>query len=150
MDAILRTVVLCLGLSMMATFAWAQSEALRPVMLTPNEFVWVARGELGSSATIVGDASKAGMYAGILKMTSGLRVQPHSHPDNRVVTILAGTFYIGYGDKFDESKLKALPAGSIYTEPANQPHFAWAKDGEVVFFAVGNGPTATTPVRPTQ
>jgi hypothetical protein len=28
-----------------------------------------------------------------------------------------------YGDKFDPAKLKALPAGSFYIEPANVNHF---------------------------
>ena len=40
--------------------------------------------------------------------------------------------------------MKALPAGSIFTEPARQPHFVWAKDGEVVIQVIGNGPSATT------
>ena len=148
MKPTLCAAVSCLCLSMTATFALAQGEPLRPVALTPDELVWVGVGELGSAAVVVGDNKKTGMYAGVLKMTSGLRVQPHSHPDNRVVTILSGTFYVGYGDKFDESKLKALRPGSVYTEPANQPHFAWTKDGEVLLQAVGIGPSGTTPIRP--
>ena len=150
MKATLRATVFCLCLSMTATFALAQGDPIRSVMLTPGELAWVDRGAIGHTAVIVGDSTKTGMYAVLLKMRSGHRVEPHSHPDNRVATILSGTFYVGYGEKFDESKLKALPAGSVYTEPANQPHFAWAKDGEVIIQGVGIGPSGTTPVRPSQ
>ena len=45
---------------------------------------------------------------------------------------MSGTLYMGYGDRFDESTMTALPAGSIWTEPAKQTHFVWAKDGEAV------------------
>jgi hypothetical protein len=56
---------------------------------------------------------------------------------------------MGYGDRFDESAMKALPAGSIWTEPAKQTHFVWAKDGEVIIQVVGgNGPSGITRVEP--
>jgi len=41
--------------------------------------------------------------------------------------------WAGYGDHFDESLLKPLPAGSVWTEPGKVPHFAWTKDGDVMF-----------------
>jgi hypothetical protein len=61
-----------------------------------------------------------------------------------LTSILAGTLLVGYGEQFDEGKMKALPAGSPFTEPARHPHFAWAKDGEVVIQVVGHGPSDTT------
>jgi hypothetical protein len=62
---------------------------------------------------------------------------------------MSGTLYIGYGEQFDESAMKALPAGSIWTEPAKQPHFVLVKDGEVVFQVVGsNGPSGVTRIKP--
>ena len=58
---------------------------------------------------------------------------------------LLGTLYVGYGEQFDENAMKALPAGSIWTEPAKQTHFVWAKDGEAVIQVVGaNGPSGVT------
>ena len=39
---------------------------------------------------------------------------PHWHPDEvRTVAILSGTFYFDSGDKWDESKFKAYPAGTF-------------------------------------
>jgi len=55
--------------------------------------------------------------------------------------------YYGYGDTFDESKLKALGPGSVIVEPKDQPHFAMTKDEPVTIQLVAEGPTATNPVR---
>jgi uncharacterized RmlC-like cupin family protein len=74
------------------------------------------------------------------------KIQPHFHFNDRIVVVLSGTLYVGYGTQFEETQLKALPAGSIWTEPAKQPHFAWAKDGEVIIQATGIGPLVTTQV----
>jgi hypothetical protein len=95
MKVTLRATVVCLALSTTATFALAQGDPIRTVMLTPGELAWVDRGAIGHTALIVGDPTKSGMYAVLLRMRSGLRVEPHSHPDNRVATILSGTFYVG-------------------------------------------------------
>jgi hypothetical protein len=50
---------------------------------------------------------------------------------------------VGYGDKFDAAKLKALPAGSYHTEPANVNHFSLIKEEGVIVQITGTGTTAT-------
>src|SRR5438876_7774561 len=52
--------------------------------------------------------------------------------------------YFGSGDKWDESKFKAYPAGTFYSEPSKAPHFTWAKDGEVIIQITGVGPSGKT------
>ncbi len=52
--------------------------------------------------------------------------------------------YVGYGEQLDESAMKALKPGSIWTSHEKHPHFVWAKDGEVVIQVVGFGPTGDT------
>ena len=41
------------------------------------------------------------------------------------------------------TELKTLPAGSVYTEPSNGPHFAMTGDEPVVVLITGTGPTDT-------
>ena len=56
---------------------------------------------------------------------------------------------MGYGETFDKSAMKVLPAGSVWTEPARAPHYVWAKVDEVTIQVFGaNGPSGVTPVRP--
>jgi quercetin dioxygenase-like cupin family protein len=75
-----------------------------------------------------------------LKFPKGFRIAPHTHPDSREVTILSGVYATGYGETFDDTKLKILPAGSFYTEPANVPHFIEIKE-ETVLQVSGTGPS---------
>jgi hypothetical protein len=68
--------------------------------------------------------------------------------DDRVATVVAGTWYIGYGDRFATTALKALPPGSFYTEPAIRTHFAETRDEPVIVQITGIGPSSTHYVDP--
>ena len=65
---------------------------------------------------------------------------PHSHPEDRVYTVISGIFYIGLGDEFDAGKLQAYPAGSVIILPGNTSHFHWAKSGEYITQVTAIGP----------
>jgi hypothetical protein len=80
----------------------------------------------------------------LLRLEPHKRIMPLSHPDSRFVTILSGTFYIAFGDTFDETKLKALPPGGIYTEPAKTNHFGESRNESVIVAITGYGPSGTT------
>ena len=71
----------------------------------------------------------------------------HTHRDDRVATVVSGTWYFGYGTRHDPAALKPLPAGSFYTE-AGEPHFAETKDEAVTVYITGNGPSDTNYVEP--
>jgi hypothetical protein len=112
--------------------------------ITPGELVWKPGRVPGHEiAPIVGDSTKPGPYVEHVKFPPDSISQPHSHPESRMYTILSGTWYVGYGDTFDPAKLKTLPPGSFYTEPANVTHFSQIKEDGVVVQIIGNGPTAT-------
>lgn len=70
---------------------------------------------------LVGDPTKPGPYTIRLKFPAGYKVAPHTHPDSREVTILSGTWYTGYGEKFDPAALKELPAGSFTPSRQTSP-----------------------------
>ena len=96
------------------------------------------------TAVLYGDPSKPGVYVMRVKIPAGFKIMPHTHPDEwRTEVVLSGTQYFGVGEKWDESKLKSLPAGTFFAEPKGTPHFAWAKDGEVIVQITAMGPTGT-------
>jgi quercetin dioxygenase-like cupin family protein len=150
MNKIILRVACTAAFVLSVSTAFAQSEPLKTARLTPDELKRAPTQTGNQQAIIAGDPQKTGMYAYRTKFAANFRNQPHYHPDERIVTIVSGTLYVGYGEQFDESKLRALPAGSIFTEPAKQPHFVWAKDGEVIIQVIGYGPSATTPVQSNQ
>jgi quercetin dioxygenase-like cupin family protein len=119
--------------------------------LTPDEMKWASQGALalpGLEQTIlIGDPAKPGPYTVRLKFPAGFKVKPHTHPDSREVTILSGTWYTGYGDTTDPAKLKALPAGSFYTEPANVAHYVEVRE-PVIIQVSGTGPSGRKFVGP--
>jgi len=132
-----------------AVAALAQGTA--PVALTADKMQWSPQGALAlpglEQVSLVGDPSKPGPYTIRLKFPAGYKLAPHTHPDPREVTILSGTWYTGYGEQADPALLKALPAGSFYTEPANVSHFVVVRQ-PVMIQVSGTGPSGRTFVKP--
>jgi quercetin dioxygenase-like cupin family protein len=131
------------ALSMLATIAAS------PVAIVPEELRWVRppKTEKVEVAWVLGEESKAEPYLLRVKFGAGARMPPHTHPDTRNTTVLAGTLYVGFGDVFDESAVVAVPTGAVYVAPAGVAHYVWAKDGDVVYQEAGVGPTAILPVK---
>jgi len=127
--------------------------------LTPGEFKFPQQGNPGTGSSGVGgietvvlkgDPNESGVYTIMLRVPAHTQIAAHSHRDDRVATVVSGTWHIGYGDKFDESKLKTLTPGSFYTEPPGRNHFAETGDEPVVVQITGSGPSSTEYVDPTQ
>ena len=91
-----------------------------------------------------GDPTKPGLYTIQLTVPANTKIEAHTHPDDRVATVISGTWQIGYGTAFDEKNLKALVPGSFYTEPPNVAHFARTGNTAVMVQITGYGPTGTT------
>ena len=91
-----------------------------------------------------GDPTKTGLYTILLRVPAHTRIAAHRHPDDRIATVVSGTWYFGYGKTFDPAGLKALPAGSFYTEPPDEDHFAETRDTGAVLQITGLGSTGTT------
>ena len=123
---------------------------LTPTPVLPSQLSWAGppNNSALKAAWIVGSEHAAGLYQLRVKLAQGGQIPPHTHPDTRNSTVLAGTLYVGFGPRFDESKVVAIPTGGLYVAPANVPHYLWAKDGEVEYQEAGIGPTATVPLAP--
>src|ERR1700730_40212 len=99
-------------------------------------------------AVLVGDPAKLGLYVIRVRLPRRTRVMPHKHAEDRIYTVMSGTFYIGLGETFDESKLMAYAPGSVVVLPGNQPHFHFAKSGEYVTQVSAIGPLGLSYVDP--
>jgi pimeloyl-ACP methyl ester carboxylesterase/quercetin dioxygenase-like cupin family protein len=127
--------------------------------ITPAEFKFPQRGNPGTGSSGVGgietvvlkgDPNQKGVYTIMLRIPAHTQIAAHSHRDDRIATVISGTWHIGYGDEFDESKLKTLPPGSFYTEPPDKNHFAETGDDPVVVQITGFGPSSTAYVDPSK
>jgi quercetin dioxygenase-like cupin family protein len=110
---------------------------------TPEQMIWEPNPRVAGLgvAPIISNGKMPGYYVYRVKFPPGRVVQAHSHPDDRTYTVISGTWRIGWGEKYDESKLITLGPGSFYTEPAGVPHFVATPDGEAIVQVTGTGPT---------
>ena len=92
-------------------------------------------------AILEGDPAKPGPFVFRVKVPDGYKIPPHTHPKAERVTVIAGTFHLGMGEKFDATKAEPLPAGTYGTWPAGMKHYVWVK-GETVVQFHGDGPWA--------
>jgi quercetin dioxygenase-like cupin family protein len=121
-----------------------------PLSRRPSEFVWKPQPALSKGAefaVLLGNLSAPGRYVFRLRVPEGHRALPHTHPDERIYTVLSGTFWIGWGEEFDEGSLEEYPEGSVILVRAGRHHYQAARNGGYVVQVEGEGPTAVDYVR---
>ena len=146
------TATLALG-SIAAPVALAQSGthmASDHMMATPDELKWVDIPSLQPGAKIAvieSPINQAGPVTFRLKLPANYQIPAHWHPAIEHVTVISGTFNMGTGDKLDQTKSRALTAGSVAIMQPKTNHFAWTKD-ETIVQVHGMGPWGVTYVNP--
>ena len=91
-------------------------------------------------AVIVGDPTGPGLYTTRVKVPTGVKLMPHTHPEDRLYTVISGVFYIGLGEQFDPERLQAYPPGAVVSLPGGTAHFHWARSGEYITQISAIGP----------
>jgi quercetin dioxygenase-like cupin family protein len=140
------------ALMILAVACSATAPSIPELRLTPTEIASGDKGDsqIGSSKLagvhtkiLAGDPASAGFYSILLFVPPHTTIPAHSHRDDRMATVVSGTWHFGYGTRFDESVLKTLPVGSVYSEPGGVNHFARTAEDSVVVHISGFGPTDT-------
>jgi len=132
--------VLAVAILLMPVFALAQSHAI----VTPNQLAWKPLIPGVEMAVVSGDPDKkGGLYVLRIRTEGEVRVPPHWHQTDEHVTVLAGSFLVARGEKYDASKLIELKPGAHSLMPATMPHFGVHKAGNVVE-VYGEGPFTPT------
>ncbi len=119
------------------------------VFKLPDQIDWKepANGMTGiRQAVLAGDPAKAGLYVMMVKWLAGNHMsRPHFHPNDRFITVLSGTWWVGTGTKFDPDRTVPMPAGSFVVHYGKQVHYDGAKGEDAVLLIVGEGPATATP-----
>ena len=99
-------------------------------------------------AVLEGDpAASSGDFTIRIKMPDGYRIPPHWHPKRENVTVVSGTFKVGMGDTFDETKMGSFGVGSFAYMDPSMHHYAMAS-GETIVQVHGMSPLAFNYVNP--
>lgn len=118
-----------------SAMTWADRIKKEIVGQTPEQVRWFTPPYYKDGrqrAQLLGDSSKGGPWIDRVKIPGGMRVLAHTHPQDELVTVIEGTWYLGAGERFDPDKLKGYPAGSFIVIPAGVPHFVATKEGGVI------------------
>ena len=115
----------------------------------PDQIPWGPVTSNGNQqAVLLGDPSKPGPYIVMVRWLPGHMSRPHFHPNDRYITVLSGTWWMGSGPRFDPENTVPVPAGSFVTHFGRQVHYDGAKGEPTVLLITGEGPGTSTPAEP--
>lgn len=132
--------------------ASAAAGAMRQTRLAPAEIGALAKGGAGRGTSgvsgirttiLYGNPAVSGPYTIEIRVPPHTTIAAHTHRDDRTGVVVSGRWFFGYGAMMTEKRLKSLPPGSFYTEPAGMAHFAQTRDEPAVVYISGQGPTDT-------
>ena len=92
------------------------------------------------------DPTKPGFYMVMNRFKPGAFSKPRFHPNDRFITVIKGTWYVGTGNKWDKDATIPVKAGGAVTHFGKEVHYDGAKDEEVVVLITGEGPGTSTQV----
>ena len=65
-----------------------------------------------NQAVLQGDPTKPGLYVVMNRFKPGNFSKPHFHPNDRFITVIKGTWWVGTGNKWDKDATVPVKAGS--------------------------------------
>ena len=144
------------GLKACATCAWGavwvggvtiavfgqapQKPATGPLVDGKHLLMQIEQVPLAGNTTIFGDPSKPGPYILRTQLAPNATTRPRYHNQDRWVTVLKGTWWVGQGNVFRTDTLVPVREGGVMYQPANLRTFDVAGSGEVTLQISGNGP----------
>lgn len=111
----------------------------------PSQIEWKDTPIGAKVAVVHGDPDRAGFYIELVKWAPHQMSRPHFHPNDRFITVISGTWWVGTGSKFDPESTVPMPPGSFVTHFAKQIHYDGSKDEETIIEIVGEGPATVIP-----
>jgi len=116
--------------------------------MLPDQIHWKKspNGKGPDTAILFGDPEKPGAFYELLtRWPPHTMSRPHFHANDRFIYVVSGTWWVGWGTKYDPDSTFAMPAGSFVRHFGKKIHYDGSKEGEVVLLMAGEGPAAATP-----
>jgi quercetin dioxygenase-like cupin family protein len=114
---------------------------------TPDQIAWKDMG-INRRAVLAGDPDKPGLSVQMLRLTKGNNFSgPHLYPNDRFITVLDGTWWVGSGNKPDPARLAVpMKTGTFVTHFGQHAIWDGTKDEDAVLLVIGEGPQTSTGV----
>ena len=143
-----RSWLLALAVATVVSLTTVKATDLNPAAINikmPDQLNWTTTASGAGEVVLHGDPSKPGTYVVLTKWSAHHMSHPHFHPNDRFITVISGTWWVGTGPKFQPDSTVPVQAGSFVTHYGKQIHYDGAKDGDVLLEIVGEGPATATP-----
>jgi hypothetical protein len=128
----------------LAPYVGAEATPLSRLAFSAPAFAAKLSLATAANAPLYGDPTKPGPYAYFNKWKTGNMSRPHFHENDRYISVLAGTWWVGSGKKFDPESTVPLGAGTTVIHTGKQVHYDGAKQGEAILLIHGIGPATST------
>ncbi|HEX8764918.1 MAG TPA: cupin domain-containing protein [Candidatus Acidoferrum sp.] len=148
-----RVVVVIAGIAVLAMAGFSQekkegTEAHKIVHFGDLKWAPIIKG--CDLAPVAGDMNAEGApFVLRIRCADGAKIPAHWHPTDENVTVLKGTFLVGMGESFDDSKLQTMNVGNFVTVPKEMRHYASCK-GETIVQVHAMGPFKVNWVNPSE
>ena len=148
-----RILVVLLGIAALAMAAPSQEkkegmEAHKVVHFGDLKWTPIFKG--AELAPVSGDPNAEGApFVVRFRCADGTKIPAHWHPTDENATVLKGTFQVGIGEAFDESKLQTMNVGNFMMMPKEVRHFGSCK-GDTIVQLHGVGPFKVNWVNPSE
>ena len=143
-----RVAYTAVAIGMVLSLGSSTAADLNPAALAyklPNQITWSTEANGAQQAVLAGDPNKPGLYVVLTKWTAHHMSRPHFHPNDRFITVISGTWWVGTGSKYEPDSTVPMPPGTFVKHFGKQIHYDGAKDGDVMLEIVGEGPATATP-----
>ena len=141
--------IMSMLIPVLATNAWSETDEQGFEILQKSDFDWGDPNRVKTIA-IHGNPSKEGLYIIRIRFPAGTSSRPHFHNQDRFITVIEGTWYVGRQKEYDMEKTVPIPAGGFMKHPAGAIHYDGAKTEPVIVEIRGMGPVTTTQVATTE
>ncbi|MCE7997600.1 MAG: DUF4437 domain-containing protein [Rhodobiaceae bacterium] len=96
-----------------------------------------------TAAVLYGNPDEPGPYVIRVRFDTGVRSPPHSHNQDRFITVIDGIWHFGVGISGGCEGTKPLPAGSFAFHPKGELHYDGSCGEPVTVEIRGQGPVST-------
>jgi hypothetical protein len=147
--ALVSTAALAIG----GSVAWSQAGAPTAEMkvMQSGEIKWMdappSLPKGAKLAVLYGDPAKPGLFVLRAKMPANYKIAAHWHPTDENISVIAGSVFIGHGDKLDMAQGKSVGTNGFFSMPAKMHHFFYTKK-EATIEVVAMGPFETNYLNP--
>lgn len=111
----------------------------------PDKIDW-KKGAANDTAILQGDPSKPGLYIQLIRWHPGNMSRPHTHPNDRYIYVISGTWWMGWGPEYAPDSTFPVKTGTYVVHHAGELHYDGAKTEDCVLYIIGMGPVSAPQV----